>query len=308
MAKRKKNCRELNGILLIDKPKGMTSNQVLQKAKRMMGACKAGHTGSLDPIATGLLPLCFGEATKVSQFMLESDKQYWVRIKLGEETTTYDIEGEVVATAPVNVDRRQIEKALQSFTGTISQLPPMYSAVKQGGQALYKLAREGKEVERQPREVTIYRIELLDFDGEFVELEILCSKGTYVRTIAHDLGKMLGCGAHVAELRRLGVGDFKIDEAVLLDDIEDLQSVEDCEQYLLPVDEALLGLPDVTLTSLATHYLLQGQPVTARHGQEPGLVRLYNEENAFLGMGEVLDDGRVAPKRLMCVSGQGGSR
>lgn len=308
MAKRKKNCRELNGILLIDKPRGMTSNQVLQRAKRMMQACKAGHTGSLDPIATGLLPLCFGEATKVSQFMLESDKQYWVRIKLGEETTTYDIEGEVVATAPVNTDRRQIEKALQSFTGTISQLPPMYSAVKQGGQALYKLAREGKEVERQPREVIVYQIDLLDFDGEFVELEILCSKGTYVRTIAHDLGQMLGCGAHVVELRRLAVGDFKIDEAVSLDDIEDLQSVEACEQYLLPVDEALLGLPDVTLTSLATHYLLQGQPVTVRHGQEPGLVRLYNEEDAFLGMGEVLDDGRVAPKRLMCVSGQDGGR
>ena len=302
MAKRKKNCRELNGILLIDKPHGMTSNQVLQRAKRILQACKAGHTGSLDPIATGLLPLCFGEATKVSQFMLDADKQYWVRIKLGESTTTYDIEGEVVSTGAVNVDRRQIEKALKSFTGTISQLPPMYSAVKQGGQALYKLAREGKEVERNPREVTVYRIDILDFDGEYLELEILCSKGTYVRTIAHDLGQVLGCGAHVVELRRLGVGDFRIDEAVDLEDIEELQSPDEIERLLLPVDEALLGLPDVTLTSLATHYLLQGQPVTARHGQEPGLVRLYSDENAFLGMGEVLDDGRVAPKRLMCVS------
>jgi len=308
MARRKKNCRELNGILLIDKPHGMTSNQVLQRVKRTLQACKAGHTGSLDPIATGLLPLCFGEATKVSQFMLDADKQYWVRIKLGEETTTYDVEGEVVATAPVNVDRRQVEKALKSFTGTISQLPPMYSAVKQGGQALYKLAREGKEVERKPREVTVYRIDLLSFDGGTIELEILCSKGTYVRTIAHDLGQMLGCGAHVVELRRLGVGDFGIEEAVTLEEIEDLQSIEDCEQLLLPVDEALQGLPDVTLTSLATHYLLQGQPVTARHGQEPGLVRLYSENNAFLGMGEVLDDGRVAPKRLMCISSQAGGQ
>jgi tRNA pseudouridine55 synthase len=308
MAKRKKNCRELNGILLIDKPHGMTSNQVLQRAKRIFQACKAGHTGSLDPIATGLLPLCFGEATKVSQFMLDADKQYWVRIKLGEATTTYDIEGEVVSSGVVNVDRRQIEKALKFFTGTISQLPPMYSAVKQGGQALYKLAREGKEVERNPREVTVYRIDLLDFDGEYLELEILCSKGTYVRSIAHDLGQELGCGAHVVELRRLGVGDFRIDEAVDLEDIENLQSPEEVERLLLPVDEALLGLPDVTLTSLATHYLLQGQPVTARHGQEPGLVRLYNEENAFLGMGEVLDDGRVAPKRLMCVGGQPGAQ
>jgi len=303
MAKRRKNCRDLNGILLVDKPHGMTSNQVLQRAKRLLQACKAGHTGSLDPIATGLLPLCFGEATKVSQFMLDADKHYWVRIKLGEETTTYDIEGEVVARAPVDIDRPRLEKSLQQFTGTISQLPPMYSAVKQGGQALYKLAREGKEVERKPREVTVFQLDLLEFDGEFVELEIQCSKGTYIRTIAHDLGQVLGCGAHVVELRRLGVGDFDIEEAVSLDEIENIESPEDFGQLLLPVDEALQGIPDVTLTSLATHYLLQGQPVTARHGQEPGLVRLYNEENAFLGMGEVLDDGRVAPKRLMCVGG-----
>lgn len=301
MAKRKKNCRPLDGILLIDKPKGLSSNQALQRAKRVMRACKAGHTGSLDPIATGLLPLCFGEATKISQFMLDADKQYWVRIKLGEETKTYDAEGEVVATRPVEVNRQQIDKALKGFVGEITQLPPMYSAIKQGGQALYKLAREGIEVERKPRQVTVHHIKLLDFYGEYLELDILCSKGTYIRSIAHDLGQVLGCGAHVVELRRLGVGDFKIDEAVTLEQIEDLETEEDCRQQLLPVDEALLGLPDVTLTSLATHYLLQGQPVTAKHGQEPGLVRLYNEENAFLGMGEILDDGRVAPKRLMCV-------
>jgi len=245
--------------------------------------------------------LCFGEATKISQFMLDADKQYWVRIKLGEETKTYDAEGEVVATRPVEVNRQQIDKALKGFVGEITQLPPMYSAIKQGGQALYKLAREGIEVERKPRQVTVHHIKLLDFYGEYLELDILCSKGTYIRSIAHDLGQVLGCGAHVVELRRLGVGDFKIDEAVTLEQIEDLETEEDCRQQLLPVDEALLGLPDVTLTSLATHYLLQGQPVTAKHGQEPGLVRLYNEENAFLGMGEILDDGRVAPKRLMCV-------
>lgn len=301
MAKRKKNCRPLNGILLIDKPRGITSNRALQIAKRTMQACKAGHTGSLDPIATGLLPLCFGEATKVSQFMLDADKQYWVRIKLGEETTTYDCEGEVVASKPVTVDRRAIEKALKSFTGPITQLPPMYSAVKQGGQALYKLAREGIEVERKQRHVTVYHIDLLEFDGEYLDLDILCTKGTYVRSIAHDLGQLLGCGAHVAELRRLGVGDFRIGEALSLEEIEDLASEEDCQDHLLPVDEALLGLPDITLSPLATHYLLQGQPVSTKHGQEPGLVRLYTEENGFLGMGEVLDDGRVAPKRLMCV-------
>ncbi len=301
MAKRKRNCRPLNGILLIDKPRGITSNHALQRAKRMMQACKAGHTGSLDPIATGLLPLCFGEATKVSQFMLDADKQYWVRIKLGEATTTYDSEGEVTQSGVVDCTQRQIEKTLKSFVGPITQLPPMYSAVKQGGQALYKLARAGIEVERKPRHVTVHHIDLLDFSGEYLELDILCTKGTYIRTIAQDLGQKLGCGAHVVELRRLGVGDFKIDEALTLEQIEEFDTLEDCQNQLLPVDEALLGLPDVTLTSLATHYLLQGQPVSTKHGQEPGLVRLYTEENGFLGMGEILDDGRVAPKRLMCV-------
>lgn len=304
MAKRKKNCRPLDGILLIDKPKGITSNQALQRAKRVMQACKAGHTGSLDPIATGLLPLCFGEATKVSQFMLDADKQYWVRIRLGEETTTYDAEGEVVASKPVTADRKQIDRALTQFTGDITQLPPMYSAVKQGGQALYKLARQGKQVERKPRSVTVHHVKLLDFFGDTLELDISCTKGTYIRSIAHDLGQALGCGAHVVELRRLGVGEFGIDEAISLEDIETLETLEDCQQALLPVDEALLGLPDVTLTPLATHYLLQGQPVSARHEQEPGLVRLYSDKNGFLGMGEVLDDGRVAPKRLMCVGEQ----
>lgn len=301
MGKRKRNCRPLNGILLMDKPRGMTSNQALQKAKRIMQACKAGHTGSLDPIATGLLPLCFGEATKVSQFMLEADKQYWVRIKLGEATTTYDSEGEITKSGPVNFSQRQIEKNLKTFLGQIDQVPPMYSAIKQGGQPLYKLAREGIEVERKTRQITVHHIDLLEFSGEFIDLDILCSKGTYIRSIAHDLGQLLGCGAHIVELRRLGVGDFKIDEALSLEQIEAFESIEDCQDSLLPVDEALLGLPDVTLSSLATHYLLQGQAVSAKHGQEPGLVRLYTDENSFLGMGEILDDGRVAPKRLMCV-------
>ena len=299
MGKRKNNCRPLNGILLIDKPRGISSNQALQRAKRVMQACKAGHTGSLDPIATGLLPLCFGEATKVSQFMLDADKHYWVRIRLGEETATYDSEGEVIERRPVNATRKHLEKALKSFAGEISQLPPMYSAIKQGGKALYKLAREGIEVEREPRRVTIFSLDLLEFDGQELELDIVCSKGTYIRSIAHDLGQMLGCGGHVIELRRLGVGDFKIEEALSMEQIEALDTEQACQEHLLPVDEALLGLPDVTLTSLATHYLLQGQAVTARHGEEPGLVRLYNEDNTFLGIGEILDDGRVSPKRLM---------
>lgn len=305
LGKRKRNCRQLNGILLIDKDKGITSNKALQEVKHLYHACKAGHTGSLDPIATGLLPLCFGEATKVSQFMLDADKHYWVRIRLGEETDTYDAEGEVVQTRPVDVSKRDLQRALKAFDGPITQLPPMYSAVKQGGQALYKLAREGVEVERQPREVVVHELKLVDFSGDFVELDILCSKGTYIRTIAHDLGQALGCGAHVVELRRLGVGDFTLDEAVTLEQLE-AETQYEREQRLLPVDEALYAMPEVTLTALATHYLLQGQPVSVRHEHQPGLVRLYSEEQGFLGMGEVLDDGRVAPKRLMVAAGQGG--
>ncbi len=299
MAKRRRNnCRGLNGILLLDKPAGYTSNQALQQVKRLYGACKAGHTGSLDPIATGLLPLCFGEATKVSQFMLDSDKRYWTRIQLGVETRTYDSEGEVVATRPVDVSKRDVNRELKKFMGEIEQLPPMYSAVKYGGESLYKLARKGIEIERQPRTVTIHSLQLEAFDGEFIELDMSCTKGTYVRTVAHDLGQNLGCGAHVVGLRRLQVGDFRIEEAVTLEVLEAMSS-EERDAQLLPVDEALQDLPEVSLTSLATHYLVQGQVVSAQHGHSPGWVRLYEEGERFLGMGEVLDDGRVAPKRLM---------
>lgn len=299
MAKRRRNnCRGLNGILLLDKPAGYTSNQALQQVKRLYGACKAGHTGSLDPIATGLLPLCFGEATKVSQFMLESDKRYWTRIQLGVETRTYDSEGEVVATRPVDVSKRDVNRELKKFMGEIEQLPPMYSAVKYGGESLYKLARKGIEIERQPRTVTIHSLQLEAFDGEFIELDMSCTKGTYVRTVAHDLGQNLGCGAHVVGLRRLQVGDFRIEEAVTLEVLEAM-SPEERDAQLLPVDEALQDLPEVSLTSLATQYLVQGQVVSAQHGHSPGWVRLYEEGERFLGMGEVLDDGRVAPKRLM---------
>lgn len=300
---KRKNCRGLNGILLLDKPAGYTSNQALQTVKRLYRACKAGHTGSLDPIATGLLPLCFGEATKVSQFMLNSDKRYWTRIQLGVETRTYDSEGEVVATRPVDVSKRDIERELNKFTGEIEQLPPMYSAVKYGGESLYKLARKGVEIERQPRTVTVHELRLEAFEGEFIELDMTCSKGTYVRTVAQDLGQNLGCGAHVVGLRRIQVGDFYIEEAVTLEALEAM-SLEARDALLLPVDEALQDLPDINLTSLATHYLVQGQPVSVQHGHPPGWVRLYEEGERFLGMGEVLDDGRVAPRRLMLTAHQ----
>ena len=298
----RRNCSPVNGVLLLDKPVGYTSNQALQAVKRLLNACKAGHTGSLDPIATGLLPLFFGEATKLTQFLLNADKRYWTVIKLGVSTTTFDSEGEVTATRPVTVGLRDIERALLRFQGEIEQIPPMYSAIKHNGEALYKLARAGVEVEREPRPVTIYEIKALGFQDDLLTLEIACSKGTYIRTLAHDLGGILGCGAHVVQLRRLAIGDVSIDKAVTLDRLEALASPVERAQLLQPVDSVLHAVPDVHLTSLAAHYLKQGQSVSARHGLAPGWVRLYEGDSRFLGMGQVLDDGQVAPRRLLALT------
>jgi tRNA pseudouridine55 synthase len=295
----RRHCLPLDGVLLLDKSAGMTSNQALQAAKRLLNACKAGHTGSLDPIATGLLPLCFGEATKLSQFLLDADKRYRVTLRLGVSTTTYDSEGEVLQRRPVSVTRREVELALRPFSGDIEQVPPMYSAIKRDGQALYKLARAGIEVEREPRRVRIAELQLRAFDGDELELEIACSKGTYIRSLAHDLGEALGCGAHVVQLRRLATGGLGLDRAVGLAQLEALPTPEARAAYLQPMDTIIDGIPDVHLTSLAAHYLRQGQAVSARHGLAPGWVRLYDEGDRFLGMGEVQEDGRVAPRRLM---------
>lgn len=299
MARKTRNCVDVNGILLLDKPETMTSNGALQIAKSLLHGRKAGHTGSLDPIATGLLPLCFGEATKVSQFLLNADKHYRTVFKLGEATTTYDSEGELIDRRPVTVTRRAVERALRRFEGTIEQLPPMYSAIKRGGKSLYKLARKGIEVDRAPRRIVIHHMQCLSFEGDRLQLQIHCSKGTYVRALAHDLGKVLGCGAHVESLRRIAVGDLTVENAVTLDELEAKQTQEKREALLLPVDMALSGLPDVHLTPLAAHYLCRGQPVSVRHSHSPGWVRLYTDESRFLGMGQILDDGRVAPRRLM---------
>ncbi len=298
----RRNCSPVNGVLLLDKPVGLTSNQALQTVKRLLNACKAGHTGSLDPIATGLLPLFFGEATKLTQFLLNADKRYWTVFRLGVSTTTFDSEGEVTATRPVTVGLRDIEKALDKFKGEIEQIPPMYSAIKHNGEALYKLARAGVEVEREPRPVTLHEIKTLGFQDDLLTLEIACSKGTYIRTLAHDLGEILGCGAHVVQLRRLASGDVSIDKAVSLDQLEALASPAERAQLLQPVDSVLHTVPDVHLTSLAAHYLKQGQSVSARHGLAPGWVRLYEGDSRFLGMGQVLDDGQVAPRRLLVLT------
>lgn len=291
--------RPVDGVLALDKPAGLTSNQALQQAKRLLDARKAGHTGSLDPIATGLLPLCFGEATKLSQFLLSAEKRYWCVFRLGATTATHDAESEVLRVRPVAVDKRSLARALAGFEGEIEQVPPMHSALKHHGRPLYELARAGREIERAARRVFIREIVLRSFAGDRVELEIACSKGTYIRSLAHDLGERLGCGAHVAALRRLAVGTLSVNDATTLDALAALPDPEARAGRLVPADAVVAAIPDVHLTSLATHYLLQGQPVSARHGHGPGWVRLYDERDRFLGMGQVLDDGRVAPRRLI---------
>ncbi len=304
MSRARRSCEAIDGVLLLDKPPGLTSNAALQTCKRALNACKAGHTGSLDPMASGLLPLCFGEATKVTQFLLDADKRYRAVFRLGQTTTTYDSEGAVVATAPVTVTARDIERALGRFLGVIEQVPPMYSAIKRGGEPLYKLARAGVEVERAPRRVEIYALTLRGLQGEHLALDIHCSKGTYIRSLAHDLGQLLGCGAHVAQLRRLAVGCLRIEDATTLEHFTALDASAR-RAALKRADVMVADLPDVELTPLAAHYLRQGQPVSARHRLAPGWVRLYEEGHRFLGMGQILDDGRVAPRRLLGLAAQG---
>ncbi len=288
----------MSGILLLDKPQGITSNGALQAVKAAFRARKAGHTGSLDPIATGLLPLCLGEATKISSFFLDADKRYRTVFQLGVATQTGDAEGTVVRRCEVTVDDGRISAAMDRFRGEINQTPPMYSAIKQGGQPLYKLARQGIEVERQPRRVVVYSLEWTRPSVDRLELDIHCSSGFYVRGLAQDLGEELGCGAHVAALRRTAVGQFSVDEAVGLDEILATQDVAQLDRLLIPTDKGLRHLPGVTLSADAAFYLCRGQAVRAANLPDSGPVRLYADEAGFLGVGEVLDDGRVAPKRL----------
>ncbi|MCP5347218.1 MAG: tRNA pseudouridine(55) synthase TruB [Pseudomonadales bacterium] len=297
--------RPVNGILVLDKPAGLSSNEALQKAKRLFDARKAGHTGSLDPLATGVLPLCFGEATKLSQFLLDSDKRYRVTIELGTRTDTGDAEGRVIQQSEqVAFDNGQIRDALAQFSGTIEQIPPMYSAVKQQGVPLYKLAREGREVERASREITIYSIDLLQLEGRDLQIDVHCSKGTYIRTLADDLGNLLGCGAHVKTLRRTQAGVFGESDSVTLEQLEEIRQTSEhddysgIDRYLVPMDKAVDNLPEVSLPDVTAGWIKQGQPVLVRHLPADGLVRLYQGEQ-FIGIGSILDDGRVAPRRMI---------
>ena len=299
---RRNKGRNINGIVVLDKAPGASSNAALQEVKRIYGANKAGHTGSLDPLATGVLPLCLGEATKVSQFLLDSDKRYRTRIKLGIRTDSGDSEGNEIARCDsLAVDRLRIEKALLQFKGEIEQLPPMYSALKVNGVPLYKMARKGLEVERETRVVSVYHIELVDFDKDEIELDIACSKGTYIRTIADDLGQDLGCGAHVIALRRTQAGIFTEEDCITAGQLAQLKEsggFQKIDQLLIPMDQAVLDLPEVKLPSITASHVKNGQAVLVRHLPEEGLVRLYEDEQ-FIGIGCIDDDGKVAPRRLI---------
>jgi tRNA pseudouridine55 synthase len=295
--------RQVHGILLLDKPAEMTSNGALQRVKRLFNAKKAGHTGSLDPIATGMLPICFGEATKFSQFLLESDKSYYVTARLGVQTSTGDIEGEVIATKPVvdvTVDR--IRQVMATFKGEIDQVPPMFSAIKHKGKPLYELARRGIEVERKSRRITIFSIELDTYENEEFTFKVHCSKGTYVRTLVEDIGNELGCGAHVTGLRRLMVTPYGDSVMYTLPELEAiaLSSGETgLFACLLPVETAVQIYPAVKLSTAAAFYLRMGQPVRSPFQIDSPLVRLMSEDAKFLGVGAVMDDGRVKPHRLL---------
>ena len=286
----------------MDKPAGISSNDVVQQAKRLFGAQKVGHTGSLDPLATGVLPLCFGEATKFSQYLLDADKKYWAQVRLGITTETGDADGEVIAQADASsVTPAQAVAALETFVGEIDQIPSMYSALKHQGQPLYKLARKGIEVERAPRQVSIFSAELLQFSEASIELRVHCSKGTYIRSLAEDLGSALGCGAHVSALRRLAAGPYEEGQATTLAELCETNDMQEMDALLLPVSSAVDSWPAVRLHEDTAHYVRQGQPVQVAHAPTDGWVQIFElaEEDRFLGVGEILTDGRVAPRRLV---------
>lgn len=303
MARRKREGeRDVSGIVLLDKPAGITSNAALQAVKRLFRARKAGHTGSLDPLATGLLPVCLGEATKLSGFLLDADKRYRTEIRLGVTTTTGDAEGETLSVREVTgLDPARVAETVARFTGKIEQIPPMHSAVKRNGVPLYKLAHQGIAIEREPRSVTIHALEIVRFEADRLELDVHCSKGTYIRVLAEDIGAALGCGAHVGTLHRNGVGGFDTSRMIALEALRAAaeQGPEALDAHLVSMEDALLHWPDVRLAPDVAFFLRRGQAVFVPHAPVRGFVRIYTREDRFLGIGHVLEDGRVAPKRLV---------
>ena len=274
----------------------------MQQTKNLYFAQKAGHTGALDPIATGVLPICFGEATKFSHFLLNADKKYLVIAKLGQKTTTSDREGKIIEEKPVSVEKGDIVNLLQQFTGTISQVPSMYSALKKDGVPLYKLARQGIEVERKAREVTIYSNELLGFNGDTFELDVHCSKGTYIRNLVEDIGDELGCGAHVLELRRTAVSHLELTDCTTMAQLEELKQADEkiaMDELLVPLEKALHHLPIVELDSDQAYYIRLGQSIQLSEVPEEEEFILKDSAIGFLGIGFIDDDGKVAPRRLV---------
>lgn len=307
MARRRKG-RDVHGIFLLDKGLGVSSNHALQQVKRVFGAAKAGHTGALDPLATGMLPVCLGEATKFSQFLLDADKKYSVTARLGIRTTTSDADGEVVEQKTVEVSEAQLHQAVQGFQGAGKQVPSMFSALKYQGKPLYHYARQGIEVPREARDIQIFSIEVTAFDGHNVDMQVHCSKGTYIRSLVDDLGQILGCGAYVTRLHRSAVADYPADKMITLEALQ--QTAEDLKQdrepdwqqldkLLLPMESALNTLPAVTIPAAKLVYFQNGNPVEAPTADLTGQVRTYSEDKLFLGVGEIESPGRVAPKRLV---------
>ncbi|GLT18496.1 tRNA pseudouridine synthase B [Vibrio zhanjiangensis] len=308
MARRRKG-RPVNGVVLLDKPTGISSNDALQKVKRLYFAEKAGHTGALDPLATGMLPICLGEATKFSQFLLDSDKRYRVIAKLGQRTDTSDSDGQVVETRPVNVSLEHLENCIDRFRGESEQIPSMFSALKYQGKPLYEYARQGIEVPREARKIKVYEILLHRFEADEVEMEVHCSKGTYIRTIVDDLGEMLGCGAHVTMLRRTGVANYPYEKMVTLEQLNELleQAHRDevapkelLDPLLLPMDTAVEDLPEVNLNAELTELVQHGMPVQVFGVPDAAVLRMTSgDQRTFIGVAELNDDGKVAPKRLV---------
>lgn len=310
MARRRNRGRSVNGMFLLDKPAGLSSNKALQRVKAIYDANKAGHTGSLDPLATGILPICLGEATKFSQFLLLSDKHYRSTFTLGVVTDTGDCDGsEVDRIDASGITRADVELAMDKFRGEIEQIPSMYSALKHQGQPLYKLARQGLVVEREPRAVTVYRYEIIDFRPGVeaqLDVEVHVSKGTYVRSLAEDLGRALNCGGHVSALRRHRAGPFDESQIMTLDDLEEQSRClgqQGLDGLLKPMDIAVGDRMAVELSSVVAGYFMLGQPVMSnqafRNGQEGDIVRVFRDDGAFLGIGAINQDGQVAPKRLV---------
>jgi len=290
--------RAVNGVLLLDKPFGFSSNQALQKVKWLYQAQKAGHTGTLDPLATGVLPICLGEATKFAQYLTDENKTYVATVKFGVSTTTGDKEGDVVRQVDCHITRADIEAVLPQFMGVITQVPPMYSALKVNGKPLYEYARDGVELARAPRQVTIHALRVLDCIDNSAEIEVCCSKGTYIRTLGEDIGNVLQAGAHLTALRRTATATYQLAHTVTIEALEQM-TTEQRDALLLPVDTAITVLPKILLQEDAAYYFKQGNPVWVSGSIPAGELRIYSEAGLFLGLGLQQRDGRIAPKRVV---------